>query len=48
MKMGAPGASPLGTWESTDPGLGKLKSFIPHRLLPECRHIGSDVLVMRG
>jgi len=27
MKRGAPGASPLGTWESTDPGLGKLKSF---------------------
>ena len=37
MKMGAPGASPLGAWESTNHGLGKLKSFIPCRLLPESR-----------
>jgi hypothetical protein len=39
--MVVPGASPLGTWESTNPGLEKLKSFIPHRLflashLPDC------------
>jgi len=35
MKRCAPGASPLGTWESTDPGLGKLKSFLPPKLLTE-------------
>jgi hypothetical protein len=40
--MGAPGASPLGTWESTDLGLGKLKSFIPHRLLPASRPAFTD------
>jgi hypothetical protein len=33
----------MGTWESTDLGLGKLKSFIPHRLLPECRQVLTDV-----
>jgi hypothetical protein len=33
MKMGAPGAALLGTWESTDPDPEKLKIFIPRRLL---------------
>ena len=40
--MGAPGASPLGTWDSTDLGLEKLKSLIPQRLLPECRPAFAD------
>jgi hypothetical protein len=37
--MGAPEALHLGPWESTDLGLRKLKSFIPHRLLPESRPV---------
>jgi hypothetical protein len=41
-KDGCPGASPLGTWESTDLGLGKLKSFISHRLLPASRPALTD------
>jgi hypothetical protein len=38
-EAGGPGASLLGTWESTDLCLGKLISFIPRRLLPESRQV---------
>jgi hypothetical protein len=42
MKMGAPGASLLGTWESIDLGLGKLKSFIAQgRLSTPCASLRS-------
>jgi hypothetical protein len=40
---GGPGASHLGTWESTAPGLGNLKSFIPRGLLPKSRLLVSGL-----
>jgi hypothetical protein len=44
LKLGAPGASQLGTWESKNLGPGKLKSDIPHNDSLKSRRIPSNLL----
>jgi len=40
--MVAPGASHLGTWESTNIDMEQPRSFIPQRFLPECHHSNAN------
>ena len=42
--MGAPDALHLGTWESTDVGLGKAQKFHSSLLLPESRHVSWNIV----